>query len=99
MAEKYERGFSGIAIDEKKALELYLKAVELGHHSAPNDMARNYQNGSLRVQIDHKKAKEYLQLAASRGLLSLIINWAVLKGVLEIVWRQNNIYLLLQKWG
>jgi hypothetical protein len=98
MAEKYERGFSGIAIDEKKALELYLKAVELGHHSAPNDMARHYQNGSLGVQIDHEKAKEYLQLAAS-VILSLIINWAVLKGVLGIVWRQNNIYLLLQKWG
>jgi len=52
--------------DYAKALELFVRAGELGHAAGYNDVGYAYENGRG-VEIDEKKAKYYYELAAMGG--------------------------------
>ena len=62
LAEAYLFLFFGRFPSTKKAIQLYLKAIELGDGTAANELSRNYRNGCglLRKNID--KANEYKKI-------------------------------------
>jgi len=62
----YQDGKNGYPQDYKKALELYHRAGELGHHPAYCNIGYCYNFGQG-VEVDKKKAKHYYELAAMRG--------------------------------
>ena len=62
----YRDGISGYPQDNKKALELYLRAGELGHAKAYCNIGGAYFYGNG-VEIDKKKAMHYFELAAMGG--------------------------------
>ena len=62
----YTQGISGLPQDRAKAIELWLKAGELGCANAYNNLGIAYSNGDG-VEIDKKKAKHYWELAALNG--------------------------------
>ena len=59
-------GEFGFPQDYDKALELFIRAGELGHAAGYNDVGYAYENGNG-VEIDKKKAKYYCELAAIGG--------------------------------
>ena len=62
----FAHGIEGMPQDWNKAIELYLKAGELGCAVAYYNLGVSYDNGHG-VEIDKKKAKQYYELAAMGG--------------------------------
>jgi TPR repeat protein len=62
----YRDGDDGFPQDYTKALELFVRAGELGYAKAINSIGRAYENGRA-VKKDKKKAKYYYKLAAIGG--------------------------------
>ena len=65
----YHRGGYGLTQDHEKAVELYLRAGELGCATAYHNLAEAYLDGEG-VEEDEEKAKYYWELAAMRGVAS-----------------------------
>ena len=62
----YIHGSRGLAQDWKKALDLMIKAGELGSTIAYYNLGVSYSNG-MGVEVDENKAKRYFELAAMGG--------------------------------
>jgi TPR repeat protein len=62
----YDRGINGLPQDYNKAMELLLRAGELGCAMAYHKIAHSHLNGEG-VERDEKKAKHYWELAAMGG--------------------------------
>ena len=72
----YRRGDNGFPQDYDKALELFVRAGELGHAVAYNNVGYAYKYGNG-VEIDEKKANHYYELAAMRGNVDARYNLGV----------------------
>ena len=66
IASDYARGDFGLPKDMDKAVELYLRAVELGLANACYNISRKYRAGGF-LGFDKAKEKHFLKLAAKRG--------------------------------
>jgi len=62
----YRKGENGYPKDNKKALELWDRAGELGSTAAYNAIGYLYEYGEG-VEVDEKKAVHYFELAAMQG--------------------------------
>ena len=62
----YRNGDNGFPQDDDKALELFVRAGDLGHAKAYCNVGYAYSNGNG-VEIDKKKANHYYKLAAIGG--------------------------------
>ena len=62
----YRRGEDGFTQDYDKALELFVRAGDLGHAKAHNNVGYAYDFGEG-AERDEKKANHYYKLAAMRG--------------------------------
>ena len=62
----YREGEDGFPQDYDKALELFVRAGELGCYKACNSVGHAYENGRG-VEMDKKKANHHYKLAAIRG--------------------------------
>jgi len=62
----FSQGMYDLPQDYTKALELYLRAAELGHLGAYYSIGLTYGNGDG-VERDEKKAQHYYELAAMKG--------------------------------
>ena len=66
MRQQYTASDAGLEQDNKKAIELWLQAGELGHVAAYNSVGYAYNNGRG-AKRDAKNAKYYYELAAMGG--------------------------------
>ena len=66
LASYYDRGIAGFPRDYEKAMELWLRAGELGYAMAYYNIADSYRGGGG-VERDMDKAKHYFELAAMGG--------------------------------
>ena len=66
MAGIYSNGYHGVPQDYRKAVELWLRAGELGCAGAYYNLGVFYNFGEG-VEVDKKKAKNYWELAAMYG--------------------------------
>ena len=66
LGRMYSHGNLGFPQDSAKAVELYLRAGELGYTKAYNSIGVAYDNGEG-VERNKKKAWHYYELAAMRG--------------------------------
>jgi len=73
----YADGKKGFPQDNKKALELWHQAGELGFALAHSCIGYAYNNGRLGVKVDKKKANHYYELAAMKGEVSARHNLGV----------------------
>jgi TPR repeat protein len=64
LASKFAEGI-GCIKNERKALELYLRAAELGSHEAAMMLSMVFSNGLLGQKPDPRKADHYLRLSES----------------------------------
>jgi len=78
LAGCYEDG-NGLPQDYQKALELFLKAGELGCATAYFNLGNSYYNGTG-VEVDKRKAKHYFELAAMNGNIKARHNLGCLEG-------------------
>ena len=62
----YREGTHGYPVDHVKALELFLRAAELGYVRACNSVGYSYDKGKG-IGVDEKKANHYFELAAMGG--------------------------------
>ena len=69
MGSHYDHGNMGLPKDQKKAIDLWLKAGELGDSNAFGNVANAYEKG-LGVGQSTRKAKHYLTLSAMKGNIS-----------------------------
>ena len=67
MGTGYTFGSSGLQKDTEKALELFLRAAELGLADAHNNIAAMYYSGQSGVEIDREKYVYHWQQAAIGG--------------------------------
>ena len=72
----YREGLYGLPQDYTKALELYLRAGELGYTEAYCFVGYAYETGDG-VEVDEKKAKHYWELASMRGNVNARYNLGV----------------------
>ena len=66
LANYYYGGECGLPQDQGKAIELWLRAGELGHADSYYNVGVAYDSGAG-VEWDEKKAKHYYELAAMGG--------------------------------
>ena len=66
LAAEYAHGTMGLPQDYQKAIELNLKAGELGCSRGYFQVGQAYNSGRG-VEVDKKKAKHYFELAAMNG--------------------------------
>ena len=66
LAAAYDHGDRGMQQDSTKAIELWLRAGELGCAEAYHNLGNSYNFG-MGVEVDKKKAKYYWELAAMNG--------------------------------
>lgn len=66
MGELYRRGECGLAKDDLKALDYYIRAVELGSAPSCNCIGKNYNEGNG-VAINKKRAALFERVGALRG--------------------------------
>ena len=62
LADSYYHGRLGLQQDWTKAMELFVRAAELGNSKAHNNLAKHYHDGG-----DLKKAKFHFEAAAMAG--------------------------------
>ena len=75
LAGAYANGILGLPQNWGKAVELALKAGELGNADAQNFLATSYRLGRG-VEIDMKRSKHFVELAAMNGSLEARHNLA-----------------------
>jgi TPR repeat protein len=63
----HARGIGGTPKDPQKAFDLYKKASDGGHPTAPSSIGRMYNAGSLPGGKDFNKAVEWYDISLSRG--------------------------------
>lgn len=88
----YREGKYGLPKDESKALELFLRAAELGSTQAMALLGSIYDKGTMGVKQDKGKSREYYEHAAKRGDPAA----RTALGLLEI--ENNNIDLAIRHW-
>ena len=66
MAYHYKNGSNGVFQSDTKALEMRIRAAELGYTKAYVAIGVDYQTGTL-VAEDLSKALEYYEVAAKKG--------------------------------
>jgi len=66
MGAKYQSG-EGVFQSDTKALELYVRAAELGHAEAYAVIAIHYQTGAIAVEQDMSKTLAFYEVAAKKG--------------------------------
>ena len=76
LGSNYREGLYGFPQDYTKALELYLRAGELGYTEAYCFVGYAYSHGQG-VEVDKKKAKHYWELASMRGNVNARYNLGV----------------------
>jgi len=79
LAGEYEYGLRGLPQDHQKAIELWLKAWELGCAGAYYNLGVAYDQGTG-VEIDKKKAKHYYELATMGGDIMARHNLGMMEG-------------------
>ena len=62
----YRQG-AGVEQDSEKAVELLLKAIEMGDAIAAYNLALLYQHGMPGVEINVSASKKYFEMAAEMG--------------------------------
>ena len=67
MGVRYRDGFLGLKQDKRKALEMFLRAAELGSVYGRNNIATMYYEGSCGLKRDLDMAVYHFQQAAIRG--------------------------------
>ena len=67
MAFVHQRGIGDVPQDLQKAFELYQKASDGGHPTAPSSIGRLYNSGDLPGGADFVKAVEWYDVGLSRG--------------------------------
>ena len=93
MASYYHRGGTdGLPRDESKALELLLRAAELGSTRSMAFLGDVYARGTLGAKIDTGKSREFFERAAKRGNFPARISL----GQMEI--ENNNHDLAIRHW-
>jgi len=78
MASRHNRGEDVIRSDTK-ALEMYIRAAELGHAEAYNQIGINYKYGKV-VEVNLSKALEYQEVSAKKGSILAHQNIAAFHG-------------------
>ena len=81
IANSYRDGTNGLPKDESKALELHIRAAELGSAQAMAFLGRVYESGGLGVIQDLDKAREFY-IKAVKGeilLLGSVSGWSTLR--------------------
>ena len=79
LAGYYRRGIMGMPQDMTMAIELWLRAGELGHAEAYFNLGNSYNDGEG-VEVDKKKAKYFYELAAMNGSLEGRHNLGCMEG-------------------
>ena len=69
MAEKYESGADGVLQSNTRALEMRIRAAELGHPEAFVNIGVHHRRGTA-VEQDMSKSLEYWEVAAKKGSLN-----------------------------
>jgi len=72
----YERGKYGVLQSNTKALEMLIRAAELGYVDAFRKIGYNYMNGNL-VEQDKSKAVEFYEVSAKKGSVKAHKNLAL----------------------
>ena len=80
---RYREGEYEFPQDYAKALELFIRAGDLGHATAYNNIGCAYSNGNG-AEIDEKKANHYYKLAAIGGDVTSRHNLVIVRFVLAI---------------
>jgi len=80
LAFSYAEGKHGIPQDYEKAIELCLKAGELGCAEAYCNIGVSYEDGEHGVEVDKKKARHYYELAVMDGSVNARYDLACLEG-------------------
>lgn len=97
LAGCYEDG-SGLPQDYQKALELFLKAGELGCATAYYNLGNSYYNGTG-VEVDKRKAKHYFELAAMNGHNKARHNLGCLEGQAGNHDRATKLFVMAARAG
>lgn len=72
--ELYEKGWEYTKIDNKKALQYFSKAAEIGHVEAQNKLGWCYEIGQYGLEKDVLKAMKWYAKAAKQGDLQSLAN-------------------------
>ncbi|MEQ8428621.1 MAG: hypothetical protein RLT87_02460 [Gammaproteobacteria bacterium] len=67
LALAYQRG-AGLEADGEKAIELFLKAIDMGDAVAAYHLGMLYKTGMPGIEVNLKLGEEYLQRANEMGL-------------------------------
>jgi len=67
MAVKYKSGSDGLFQSDTRALEMYIRAAELGHADAYALVGDSYQNGKGLVEVNLSKALGFYEVSAKKG--------------------------------
>jgi hypothetical protein len=70
LALSYEMGV-GVEVNEARAVELYVKAAELGQKEAATELGNKYRYGTCGVAVDKKEALKWYRLAVELGDTSI----------------------------
>lgn len=95
----YRDGDYGLPQDHDKAFELLLRAGELGHASAYNNIGKAYFLGEGNVEIDMEKAKHYWGLAAMSGNVNARNNLGISEEKVGNMKRALKHYMIAVKFG
>ena len=88
----YRDGDDSFPQDDDKAFELFVRAGELGHAKAYNNIGHAYYNGRG-VDIDKKKAKHYFKLAAIGGNVYARHNLGNSEALVGMLWKNYLLWL------
>ena len=91
ISQWYRFGMCGLPQDPQKELELKLRAAELGHAEACNNLAVYYSDGVV-VAKDMTTARKYYEKAAKKGNILARYNL----GAIE--WSNGNYRLASRHW-
>lgn len=77
LARFYEKGIH-VPVDERRALELFRQAADMGYDKALNDLGFMYAQGLLGLQADQTRAFQLFEQAAEERHPQALFNFAVL---------------------
>ena len=98
LAGYYRRGIMGMPQDMTMAIELWLRAGELGHAEAYFNLGNSYNDGEG-VEVDKKKAKYFYELAAMNGSLEGRHNLGCMEGQAGNLHRAYKHFMLAARAG
>ena len=99
LAGYYAHGREGLSQNWAKAIELWLRAGELGCASSYHNLGLVYYNGEGDVEVDKKKAKHYYELAAMKGCVSARYGAGVIEGQAGYILRAKKHFIIAAKAG